>query len=60
MRGPEVLCKLGLEKAYELRVLVLFVKEMRIWVEMEGLDRVLYIHDAIFHSSKWNIVWTFF
>jgi hypothetical protein len=45
-------CKLG--------VLALFVKEMEIWGEMEGLDRALYIYSAIFHSCKWNIVRIFF
>ena len=41
-------CKLG--------VLVLFVEEMRIWGEMEGLDGTLYFYGAIFHSCEWFTV----
>jgi hypothetical protein len=43
-------------ESYKLGVLALFVEEMRIWGEIEGLDRALYFYGAIFHSCEWYTI----
>jgi hypothetical protein len=50
--GESVLCKLDLENGYDckLGVLAIFVEEMWIWGEIEGLDSTLYYYGAVFHS----------
>jgi hypothetical protein len=54
-----VLRKLYLDKAYDhvnWEFFALFVEEMQIWGEMEGLDSALYIYKAVFHSCEWFTV----